>query len=56
MGELTILRMFPDPCGSWLACESGVLGEVLMVYISIAAVTTTIGSALTAGHFGKAPK
>lgn len=28
MGELTILRMFPDPCGSWLACESGVSGDV----------------------------
>ncbi|AKA23550.1 hypothetical protein PCL1606_20970 [Pseudomonas chlororaphis] len=27
-----------------------------MVYISIAAVTAAYGSALTAGHFGKAPK
>ena len=28
----------------------------LTEYISVAAVTATYGSALTAGHFGKAPK
>ncbi len=38
-------------CGSWLACDSS-----LSAYISIAAVTATYGSALTAGHFWKGPK
>ena len=28
MGEHTILRMFPDPCGSGLACDGGVSGDV----------------------------
>jgi hypothetical protein len=28
----------------------------LSAYISVAAVTAAMGSALTAGHFGKAPK
>ncbi|WP_236448014.1 hypothetical protein, partial [Pseudomonas sp. PA-5-4G] len=36
-------------CGSWLACDGG----LLVVYISVAAVTASIGSALTAGHFCK---
>ncbi|WP_455930657.1 hypothetical protein, partial [Pseudomonas fluorescens] len=35
--------------GSWLACDGG----LLVVYISVAAVTASIGSALTAGHFCK---
>ncbi|KPU61703.1 putative membrane protein [Pseudomonas fluorescens] len=35
--------------GCWETC-------LLPVYISVAAVTATNGSAFTAGHFGKAPK
>ncbi len=38
-------------CRSWLAGDGGLWG-----YISIAAVTATYGSALTAGHFWKDPK
>lgn len=37
-------------CGSWLTCDGG-----LSVYISVIWVTADIGSALTAGHFGKEP-
>jgi hypothetical protein len=47
-------RMYPKPCGSWLASDSGVSGGgVLRVFISIPAVTAAIGSAFTAGYLEK---
>jgi len=41
-------------CGSWLAGDGSLTGyEVLMVYISIPAVTAAIGFAFTASHLEK---
>jgi len=34
------MLLYPDPCGSWLASDSGLADDLfLQVYISIAAVT-----------------
>ena len=54
-GGLTADRYLPDTpgsnCESWLADDGGLIGgEFSMVYISIAAVTASIGFAFTASH------
>jgi hypothetical protein len=55
-GETEVLRIATQPTfgDRWLYTTLLILG---VVYISVAAVTAAIGSALTAGHFWKrAPK
>ena len=48
-----VLRGPNAQCGSWLACDSYVLGAKAFwaEYISVISVRADIGSALTAAHF-----